>query len=83
MIDNDVVIANQELRKSKRVSPRVAGEKSPFMSFAQVLELVPVGRSTLRLMIAAEKFPQPKKLGTRAAAWSKAEVEAWINDKLK
>jgi prophage regulatory protein len=86
-MDDDVIITNNELRKIKRDStkrnnPRIASEKSPFLGRDQVLELVPVGKSTLYLMMAAGEFPKPKKLGGRAAAWSKAEVEAWIAEKL-
>lgn len=86
-MDRDVIIANEELRKmkldtEKRNNPRIASEKSPFLGRAQVLELVPIGRTKLYLMIAAGEFPAPKKLGERASAWSKAEVNAWIKAKL-
>ncbi len=71
---------NMDIEKK---SPRIAAEKSPFMGLAQVLELIPISRSMVYLMIADGEFPKPKKLGLRAAAWSREEVNAWIADKLK
>jgi len=61
---------------------RVAGAKSAFYTRDQVLEIVPVGRSTLYIMMKAGEFPKPKQLGERSVAWSKTEVDSWIADKL-
>ena len=92
--DQDVQIAEDELAKLRRVirplSPhrqragggRISAENSPFMGMNQVLELVPVSRSMLYLMLKEGSFPQPKHLGARAVVWSRAEVAAWIAEKL-
>ena len=86
-MDKDVEIAMKELGKQRPVQkskrPRTANEKSPFMGKDQVLELIPIGKSTMYLMIANGEFPKPKQLGARAVAWSRAEIDAWIADKLK
>lgn len=61
---------------------RVAGAKSAFYTRNQVLEIVPIGRTTLYNMMSAGEFPKPKQLGERAVAWSKTEVDTWIAQKL-
>lgn len=89
-MDRDVKIAYDELNKvaSKRMkrqktnAARQASSNSPFYSLEQVLELVPVSRSTLYLMMSDDEFPHQIKLGKRSAAWSKKEVNAWIDVKL-
>jgi len=86
-MDSDVGIAYNELRKMKRKATtrknkRIANELSPFLGLEQVLALVPISRSALYLMISTGEFPRQKKLGQRAAVWSKAEVNDWIAKKL-
>ncbi len=68
-------------RNPKRV--RNAHHNSAFLSLSQVLERVPIGRSTLYLMVKKGEFPKQIKLSERVAVWSKAEVEEWIENKLK
>lgn len=48
------------------------------MRCPEVLDLVPLSKSTLYLMIQQGSFPAPVKLGRRAVAWRLADVEAWI-----
>lgn len=49
----------------------------------QVLQLVPIARATLYRCVRDGTFPRPcKLLGGRAAAWSEAEVRAWIAARL-
>ena len=40
----------------------------------QVLELIPVGRSTWWLGVKEGRFPQPVKLGPRTTAWRESEI---------
>ena len=84
MIDTDVAIAYDELaRAKKRKRRRVdVSEKSPFMSLKQVLELVPMSRSSIYLMIGRKEFPAPIKIGSRAIGFSKKEISEWIDEKL-
>jgi prophage regulatory protein len=83
----DAEIAMKELGDHRQIrtrkKPRIANEKSPFMCKEQVLELIPIGKSMMYLMIKNGEFPKPKQLGERAVAWSRAEIDAWIADKLK
>lgn len=85
-MDEDAVTEMKELMNMKQKKSshgsRIASDKSQFLGCAQVLELIPIGRSKLYLMIAAGEFPAQKKLGTRVAVWSKKEVEAWIAEKM-
>lgn len=43
----------------------------------QVLELIPLGRSTFRRMIQQGKFPKPMKLG-RTSVWSDDDVQKFV-----
>lgn len=86
--DEDVIAANEELRKLKCKRPpaenkvRDASEKSPFMSKDQLLEIIPISRSTLYLLIRKGRFPKPVKFYGRAAAWVKKEVDDWIKERM-
>lgn len=46
----------------------------------QVLELIPVARSSIYRMIDAQTFPAPEKLGS-VSVWSNAEIRAWKDRK--
>lgn len=48
----------------------------------QVQAIIPYSRSTIYSLIAAGDFPPPVKLGRRASAWVKTEVEAWAEDRI-
>lgn len=56
---------------------------------ALILERLPqvkartgLGRSEIYRRIAAGNFPAPIKLGERASAWSAAEVDSWITNRI-
>jgi len=65
------------------ISDREASATSPFLGLKQVMALVPVSRSSIYYMMKNGEFPLQKQLGKRAVAWSKAEVMAWIKEKLE
>ncbi len=49
----------------------------------EVLVRVPLTRATIYRAIRAGKFPKPcKPLDGRASAWSEAEIDAWIAERL-
>ena len=86
-IDRDVITANNELAKIKvkratENGPRQCGDKSPFYSLQQVLEIVPVSKSGIYYMINNGDFPAQIKLGKRSIVWSKEAVNLWVKDKL-
>ena len=41
-----------------------------------------LGSSEIYRRIAAGRFPAPVKLGERASAWSAAEIDAWIAERI-
>ena len=61
---------------------RVGNENGQFMNREQVLKVIPVSQSTLYLMMADGAFPKPKQIYRNSVAWSRKEVEQWIEEKL-
>jgi prophage regulatory protein len=66
------------------ILPPIASETG-----ALILERLPsvkartaLSRSEIYRRIAAGDFPKPVKLGERASAWSAAEVDRWIADRI-
>ena len=51
---------------------------SRLLRLPQVLNLVPIGRSTLWAYVAKGKFPQPVKISERCTAWRESDVHAWL-----
>jgi prophage regulatory protein len=47
----------------------------------QLLLVIPIGKTTLYDEIAKGRFPRPIKIGRRASAWLKSEVETWIAER--
>ena len=50
-----------------------------FLRLPEVQKAVPLSRSRIYELIAANRFPAPVKLSERASAWSSDEVEAWLD----
>ena len=42
-----------------------------------VMHVTGLSRSTLYRLIADEQFPRPVRLGPRAVAWRRSDVDAW------
>ncbi len=63
-------------------SPKTNPENDPpptpdrigYLRAWQVLEIVPIARSTWLAGVAAGKFPQPKKIG-RTTVWSRSSID--------
>ncbi len=53
-----------------------AGKKRGFMRLPQVLEILPISKSTWWKGIREGRFPKPVKLSERTSAWSRAEIDA-------
>ena len=49
-----------------------------FVRIKQILEVVPVGRSTWWNWVRSGKAPKPVKLGPRTTAWRVEDVQALI-----
>ena len=50
-----------------------------FLRLPQVLELIPIGRSTLWAKIKRGEFPKPEKLSAKIAVWRESDIQAYIN----
>lgn len=53
------------------------------INIARVTEKTTLGRSTLYSYIRDGKFPLPVRLGDRHVGWVEAEVDAWLQTKIK
>ena len=48
-----------------------------FLRLQAVIRITGLSRSTLYRLIADEQFPRPVRLGPRAVAWRREDIEAW------
>jgi prophage regulatory protein len=47
----------------------------------QVCALIGLRRSAIYAAIARGEFPQPLKVGRRASAWRRSDIEAWLESR--
>ena len=60
-----------------RQSPGAGEMAVVFLRLQAVIRVTGLSRSTLYRLIADEQFPRPVRLGPRAVAWRRTDVEAW------
>ena len=48
-----------------------------FLRVQSVIHITGLSRSTLYRLIADESFPRPVRLGPRAVAWRRSDIDAW------
>jgi prophage regulatory protein len=48
-----------------------------FLRMPAVMRMTGLGRSTIYRMIADKRFPGPVRLGPRAVAWRRTDLEQW------
>lgn len=60
-----------------RQLPAAAEVPVVFLRLQAVIRVTGLSRSTLYRLIADEQFPRPVRLGPRAVAWRRADIEAW------
>ena len=44
----------------------------------QVEQITALSRSTIYNLVAEGRFPKPRRCGSRAVRWSRADVQQWI-----
>jgi prophage regulatory protein len=66
---NDMENPENKLRPTERL-----------LRVKQVLQMVPVGRSTWWAGVKSGRFPQPVKLGPRTTAWRLSDIEKLIRE---
>lgn len=54
-----------------------------FLRIRQVIDRVGLRRTALRDKVKRGEFPAPYPLGARAVAWLEADVDAWIDARVK
>ena len=50
-----------------------------FLRLSQILQLIPIGKSTLWEKVKKGEFPKQIKLGTKISVWKESDVQAYIN----
>ena len=60
-----------------RQSPAAGEMAVVFLRLQAVIRVTGLSRSTLYRLTADERFPRPVRLGPRAVAWRRTDVEAW------
>ena len=48
-----------------------------FLRMPTVMRMTGLGRSTIYRLIADQKFPCPVRLGPRAVAWRRSDLDQW------
>lgn len=51
-----------------------------FLRLNQVLDLIPVGKSTIYYLMQKGAFPKQVKLGPKLSVWRKTDIEAYISN---
>jgi prophage regulatory protein len=52
-----------------------------YIRFKELRKLIPLGRTTIWLMMREGRFPQSRRIGKVAMAWLESEVEDWIKER--
>jgi prophage regulatory protein len=60
-----------------RQSPVPADVVAVLLRLPAAMHVTGLSRSTLYRLIADKRFPRPVRLGPRAVAWLRSEVDAW------
>ena len=53
------------------------------LRLSQVLEIIPVSKSTWWAGIKSGRFPQPVSLGCRTKAWRKSDIDKLVEEGVK
>lgn len=66
----------------QRASPESASTRTEsvtpvFLRMPTVMRMTGLGRSTIYRLIADRKFPSPVRLGPRAVAWRRSDLDQW------
>lgn len=48
-----------------------------FLRMPSVIRMTGLGRSTIYRLIAEQRFPYPVRLGPRAVAWRRSDLDRW------
>ena len=65
--------------QSRQSPPEPATEAQKLLRLDQVLQIVPLGRTTIYAKIRAGELPAPVRLGKRAVAWRSTDIAEFID----
>jgi len=57
--------------------PGPADQAATFLRIRNVIQMTGLGRSTIYRLIADRQFPLPVRLGPRAVAWRRSDLDRW------
>ncbi|WP_088283814.1 AlpA family transcriptional regulator [Ideonella sp. A 288] len=63
------------------LGPQAAESPTVFLRLPNVIKLTGLGRSTIYRMVAANTFPRPVRLASRAIAWRRADLDRWSDSR--
>ena len=72
----------QPSTKHPRQSTIVDSVPPTFLRMPMVVRLTGLGRSTIYRLIAENKFPGPVRVGDRAVAWRRTDLDRWSDGRL-
>lgn len=52
-----------------------------FLRMPMIVFRIGLCRSTIYKLIAEQKFPRPVRVGDRAVAWRRADIDRWIEER--
>ena len=79
MHDTPNSVPNNFTEDSRNLSSR---SRSRLIRLPEVLDRVPLCRTTIWTRVNEGTFPKPIKLGPRAVAWLESAVDEWIANKV-
>ncbi len=57
--------------------PSTGSVAPTFLRIHHVIRMTGLGRTTIYRMVAENRFPSPVRLGARAVAWRREDLETW------
>jgi prophage regulatory protein len=64
------------------MNANVALQNATLLRMRDVIARCGLSRSEIYRRISTHRFPAPIKLGERASAWSQAEIDLWIAERV-
>jgi prophage regulatory protein len=69
--------ASVQRTPSQTLSIRSEAVAPVFLRLPMVMRMTGLGRTTIYRLIANQKFPSPVRLGPRAIAWRRSDLDRW------
>ena len=81
---NELQKVNSKYNKAKnKPYAKKPIDDGAFMTLKQVLEVIPLSKTSINEMCKRGEFPTKVKLGDRAVVFVRAEIDEWIAQKIK